>query len=371
MKTKFQTFAVLLIAALASLFAQGPLTPPGAPAPTMKSLDQVEARTPISSIPYTIGASGSYYLTKNLDVSSGNAITIVANGVTLDLNGFTISSSEATPAGTGIRLDNGAQNIRIFNGNIKGFVAFVAPTYSGPGFLNGISYSGFAPLNVRVADLMVSGCKMHGIDLGTDYASTAADRCNVRTVGGDGIIAGAVHDCTAYFCGGNGILSSTVANSIGRSSGSGRGIYSVTASNCYGDSPNGPGVDAWTASNCLGGSNTNPGLKATSASDCYGFSRDDNGIQVVTAHGCYGRTDGGSSAGIVATNAINCYGQATSFGIGLEATGIATGCFGTSANGTGLYFGLAGAMCFGSRQNPSASSTVLGAGATGPGNLPP
>jgi hypothetical protein len=30
-------------------FAQGSLTPPGAPAPTMKSLDQVEARTAITN----------------------------------------------------------------------------------------------------------------------------------------------------------------------------------------------------------------------------------------------------------------------------------------------------------------------------------
>jgi hypothetical protein len=41
--------------------AQGSLTPPpGAPAPTMKTLDQIEARTPISSAPFTISAPGSY-----------------------------------------------------------------------------------------------------------------------------------------------------------------------------------------------------------------------------------------------------------------------------------------------------------------------
>jgi len=33
-----------------SAFAQGPLTPPGTPAPTMKSLDQIEPRTPIASL---------------------------------------------------------------------------------------------------------------------------------------------------------------------------------------------------------------------------------------------------------------------------------------------------------------------------------
>ena len=79
--------------------AQGSLTPPGAPAATMKSLDQVEARTPILSAPFTITNSGSYYLTANLTVSINCGITILASGVTLDLNGFTISSTAASPAG--------------------------------------------------------------------------------------------------------------------------------------------------------------------------------------------------------------------------------------------------------------------------------
>src|SRR5450631_969089 len=83
---------------LPSAFPQGNLTPPGAPAPTMKTLDQIEARTPISSAPFTISTPGSYYLTANLPVTTGNAIVISANNVTLDLNGFTISST-ASPAG--------------------------------------------------------------------------------------------------------------------------------------------------------------------------------------------------------------------------------------------------------------------------------
>src|SRR5207248_3501108 len=126
---------------------------------------------------------GSYYLTKSLSVTNGNAITINSNGVTLDLNGFTISSTEATPAGTGVLLGSGVQNIRILNGHIRGSVAYVGgggDQFTGPAFLNGIAYTGSTPLAVRVSDVTVSGCDLKGIDLGTDYSSTAVDRCNVR-----------------------------------------------------------------------------------------------------------------------------------------------------------------------------------------------
>ena len=54
----------------------GALTPPGAPASTMKTLDQVEPRTPVNvttvpgdaSYHHITTTPGSYYLTGNLNV---------------------------------------------------------------------------------------------------------------------------------------------------------------------------------------------------------------------------------------------------------------------------------------------------------------
>src|SRR5947207_1497513 len=81
------------------LLAQGALTPPGAPAPTMKTLAQIEPRTPISVLPFTISTPGSYYFTGNLTATAdGVAITVSAENVTIDLNGFTLASGGGAPA---------------------------------------------------------------------------------------------------------------------------------------------------------------------------------------------------------------------------------------------------------------------------------
>jgi hypothetical protein len=54
-----------------------------------KTLNNVEPRTPISSLPYTISAAGSYYLTGNL-TADANGILVDANNVTIDLAGFSL-----------------------------------------------------------------------------------------------------------------------------------------------------------------------------------------------------------------------------------------------------------------------------------------
>ena len=72
------------------VMGQGSLTPRGAPGETMKTLAQVDPRTPISSLPYTINGPGSYYVTGNLS-STEDGIIIQSSGVTVDLMGFSLT----------------------------------------------------------------------------------------------------------------------------------------------------------------------------------------------------------------------------------------------------------------------------------------
>jgi hypothetical protein len=307
-------FRVLVLSSvlcpLTSAFAQGSLTPPGAPAPTMKSLDQIEARTPISSLPFTISSSGSYYLTKNLSVSSGNAITVNANGVTLDLNGFTISSTAASANGTGILINSGLRNIAITNGFVQGSVTESGGSYSGGGFANGINYTTTAPQNVRVSGVSVSGCLADGINLNAT-STTVAESCTVHTVGGFGIAALTVKASVAADCGLAAIIALNVTDSYGGSVNQ-QGINATTTQNCIGESSGsvtGPGINTAVAQNCYGSSQSNYGINAASiANSCAGLSSSISFAAInagAIAFACHGTNSAGGPA-ITTCIAIGC-----------------------------------------------------------------
>jgi hypothetical protein len=326
MKTKqfVQIAAIVLLSILnhqlSTCFAQGSLTPPGTPAPTMKSLDQIEARTPITNTAslVTISQPGSYYLTANLTVSTGDGIDINTNDVTLDLNGFTIRSTAASATGTGILLNNGWTDITIGNGHIRGGgTNNGSGVFSGGGFTYGIKTSGAVPENVQVSRISVSGCRFDGISL-SGQNSTVVEACTVRTVGGYGILASTIKSCLALDCGNTAIQGDQVSDCRGQSSGVGDGVDGTTAQNCCGVGSDGRGIYATTVLNCYGVSSSSDGIDSRTAQNCYGISTSGDGLYAAyTASGSYGVSQ--SATGLYTLIANVCHGE-SSTGVALSTS---------------------------------------------------
>ena len=290
----------LLALSCASLQAQGgSLTPPpGSPAPSMKSLDQVEARTPLvegaagvtidaETGGITISESGSYYLTGNLSVTGGNGITITSNRVTLNLNGFLISSTANPAEGHGI--SSISQNLSISNGTISGGYNLAQDV--GPGFEGGIGVGSLTGRS-KITDIIVSNCSSFGISAGISPISLSTiASCQVNNVGGTGIVGSHILDCSVVYSKDKGIQGHHVTNCKVFSR-EGNAIEAESVSNCHATSVDGDGIVASVVSNCFAHSHEGTGIRATNLVS-YSEGRfspgneDEFGIVAKTAIGCH------------------------------------------------------------------------------------
>ncbi len=289
----FLLFLSTLNFQLSTCPAQGPLTPPGAPAPTMKTLDQIEPRTPVNATRtpgdadsvYRISQPGSYYLTTNLNGTVGeHVIQIDASNVTLDLCGFRILGNSGGLDGINV---NGPQgNITIKNGSIR---------TCGDDGIDAVSAD-----TVRIQDLTCRNNDGDGIVVGPD---SILINCIVAHNLGNGINAGdnsTLNNCVARENAGVGLdvdENSTITGCVARANG-GHGMS--TGANC---------VVTGSTFQLNGGNGLTADLDS-SVSDCAARENSSSGISAstgATVRGCTSRFNGtiGINVGDHST-VVNC-----------------------------------------------------------------
>jgi len=238
MKTIGSIAAVLLLTHLnpQSALAQGSLTPPGAPAQGMKTLAQIEPRTPISSAPFTINQPGSYYLTTNLTgVSGQDGVSILANNVTLDLNGFAVQCIAGENNAVG--MPTACTNVTVCNGSITGtgsnFGMYGYYTHNLSCDRLNIVACGTA---IYASYATVSDCTIQSCGYGIEVAFSTVSGCTVQSCSHAGISvsSSSVSGCSVWSCANEGIDadSSTVSDCTAQSSGDGIYASSCTVSGC-------------------------------------------------------------------------------------------------------------------------------------------
>jgi hypothetical protein len=345
----------------------------------MKTIEQTEPRTAIGILPYVITASGSYYLTANLlGLSGQNGITVAADDVSIDLNGFTLSGADGT--GSAITLSGSHSHLTAFNGGVRNWGDGVSWPCCGAyrvsrltcafNHNNGITVGSDSVVENCILDsnggvgIQASGTNnlltantvvnsgSHGIVVG-DYGKVM--NCSVRNSGGIGIqVNGTAGDIVC-----NGVVNAGQAgisvgdnssvrwcNIIGSSGVGFQGGVFVTADwntcrsgkshgfvmangavirNCTADSNAGDGFQAGASSSFfanLARKNTGRGGLLGDSSEAHNssfFANASHGLQVgskslVAANAFLGNGAGGSGSGLVLTGTGNQVRQNTANG---------------------------------------------------------
>ena len=198
-----------------------------------------DARKPISSLPFTIDECGSYFLTGCLTGAAGqDGITIAADDVTIDLNGFSLTGVPGSL--DGIARGGNFNRWTVQNGNVTAWGGDGIDLFSGVNnevTVERVRSSGNGGRGIVVAgraivrDCVATNNGNSGIVMASNSANSIIDSCVGSHNTNSGIqvtgSAGTVRGCSANHNTGSG---------IGASAGGG---WSVVENTCYSNDQDG------------------------------------------------------------------------------------------------------------------------------------
>lgn len=338
------------------LVTAGPLDPPaGAPAPTYKTLAEVEPRIPIgpATTPgdadsvYLISQPGSYYLTGPIaGVVGRHGVKIAADSVSIDLMGHEMLGVPGSL--NGVTADDDVKNFSVANGDVRGW------GWSGiavPGIgarIEGVTVNGNGFYGVNVGNAgVISGCTATQNSIGFSVNRGAVlTRCTASQNDiGFSLTASVISECAALENSSNGY----------------EGIGSSVYRNCTATSNSGSGFMVGSGSSisgCAAATNLGHGILAASrasVTDCAVSGNGAYGIQVsdhslVRGNTCNGNGANADAAGILAqsTNsrieANHCSGN----DIGVQVAGADNVIIRNSVSGNTMFgFSIAAGNGFG------------------------
>jgi hypothetical protein len=189
--------------------------------PGVASAADGDSCTAITAVPFTISASGAYCLTKDLSYTptSGDAISVTADNVTIDLGGHTLTNL-AAGAGTSASGITAAdhKNITIRNGTVRGFLYGILLHFN-----SSAASSGHVVEYIRAELNRYVGIQVFG--------SGSVARYNQVCHTGGSTVFGANADSFGLAIGGNGAqaVGNSVVDTIQAGIGTARGISVGTA----------------------------------------------------------------------------------------------------------------------------------------------
>ena len=252
----------------------------------MKTLDQVEARTIVSasSTPgdatssFVIAAPGSYYLIENITATPGkHGISIRANDVTLDLNGFALLGGGSASCGVNVPVAQSGFCIR--NGSVRGWGSGGVQASAAVTLAENLQLSENAgPAGLAVGNgSLVNACVATGNNVGFLLPDrTQISNC-IATVNSDrGFV------CTSYVS----LIDCTASRNFG-----GGGIFtdascSIIRCTSTRNLPRGQGIVTGadcTIADCLAGSNGSDGISVDAGCTVRGCTASGNGSRGIGA----------------------------------------------------------------------------------------